>query len=104
MKGASMPANKAIKSMHHDLHSWLCEASKEERIEMAKQIASTVEKSDDEISYFDTANLEDMSKEERLWLAKKIASSIPHVRGGEWGRSRSLRTGRGTGWEHEGGR
>ena len=84
MKGASMPANKAIKSMHHDLHSWLCEASKEERIEMAKQIASTVEKSDDEIYYFDTANLEDMSKEERLWLAKKIASSIPHVRG--WAR------------------
>ncbi len=81
MKGASMPANKAIKSMHHDLHSWLCEAPKEERIEMAKPIASTVEKSDDEIYYIDTANLQDMPKEKRIWLAKKIAASIPHVRG-----------------------
>lgn len=82
MKGASMPANKAFKPADNDLQAWLCKASKEERIEMARQIANTVEKSDDEISYFDMADLEDMAKEERSWLARKIASSIPHVRAG----------------------
>ncbi|CAG0987749.1 hypothetical protein METP1_02126 [Methanosarcinales archaeon] len=42
---------------------------------MAKQIASTVESTDEEIYYIDTANLQDMPREERTWLAKKIASS-----------------------------
>jgi len=43
----------------------LGEASKEERIELAKQIASTVEKADDEIDYINTANLQEMHREER---------------------------------------
>lgn len=64
-----------------NFQSWLRKASKEDRIEMARQIASTVEKPEDEISYIDTANLEDMAKEERTWIAKKIVSSIPH----DWG-------------------
>jgi len=54
------------------------ESTKRERIEMAKQIASTVETIDEEISYIDTANLQDMHKEERMWIAKKIVSTIPH--------------------------
>ena len=78
MQGAFIFSDKAG-SMN--LQSWLRKASKEERIEMARKIASTVEKSDDEISYFDTANLEGMAKEERTWLAKKIASSVPPTRG-----------------------
>lgn len=64
-----------------DLQSWLRKASKEERIELARQIASTVEKPDDEISYIDTANLQEMHREERIWIAKKIVSTIPH----DWG-------------------
>lgn len=72
MKGPFIFSNKAG-------NSWLWKASKEERIEMAKQIASTVETTEEELSYFDTSNLEDMPKEERTWLAKKIVSSIPHV-------------------------
>ncbi|VVB53638.1 Uncharacterised protein [uncultured archaeon] len=69
------------KPTNNNLRPWLFKASKEERMEMARQIASTVETTDEELSYFDTANLEDMPKEERTWLAKKIASSIPHGRG-----------------------
>ena len=56
-------------------------ASKEERIEIAKQIASTIDKSDDEIDYINTANLQEMHREERMWIAKKIVSTIPH----DWG-------------------
>ncbi|MFZ3384955.1 MAG: hypothetical protein WA144_13615 [Candidatus Methanoperedens sp.] len=76
-----MFSNKAIKPTNNNLRSWVFKASKEERLEMARQIASTVETTDEEVSYFDTANLEDMPKEERTWLAKKIVSSIPHGRG-----------------------
>jgi hypothetical protein len=76
-----MFGNKTIKSGNIDLQSWLRKASKEERIEVARQIASTVEKSDDEINYINTANLQDMHREERIWIAKKIVSSIPH----DWG-------------------
>jgi len=71
-----------------NLKSWIRKASKEERIEMARQIASTVETSEDEIEYINTANLQDMHREERIWIAKKIVSTIPHdgdiraVRGG----------------------
>ena len=82
MKGSFIFSNKAIKSENNNLHSWLWKASKEERIEMAKQIASTVETTDEEIYYIDTANLQDMPREERTWIAKKIVSSIPYVRGG----------------------
>jgi len=78
MGGAFMFRNKPTNS---NLRPWLFKASKEERMEMARQIASTVETTDEELSYFDTANLEDMPKEERTWLAKKIVSSIPHGRG-----------------------
>jgi len=74
MKGSFIFANKAG-------NSWLWKATKRERIEMAKQIASTVETIDEEISYIDTANLQDMHKEERMWIAKKIVSTIPH----DWG-------------------
>ncbi|PWB54025.1 MAG: hypothetical protein C3F06_05655 [Candidatus Methanoperedenaceae archaeon] len=74
MKGCFIFASKAD-------DSWLWKATKRERIEMAKQIASTVGTTDEEISYIDTANLQDMHKEERTWLAKKIVSSIPHGRG-----------------------
>ena len=79
MKGSFIFANKAVDS--RNFHSWLWQASKEERIEMAKQIASTVETIDEEIDYIDTANLQDMHKEERMWIAKKIVSTIPH----DWG-------------------
>ncbi len=74
MKGSFIFANKAD-------DSWLWKVSKKERIEMAKQIVSTVE-TDEEIYYIDTANLQDMPREERTWIAKKIASSVPYVRGG----------------------
>jgi len=74
MEGAFIFANKAG-------NSWLWKASKEERIEMAKQIASTVGTVDEEISYIDMANLQDMQREERTWIAKKIVSTIPH----DWG-------------------
>ena len=79
--GAFMFSDKNVNPGSMNLQSWLKKASKEERIEMARKIASTVEKSDDEMSYFDTANLEKMPKEERTWLAKKIASSVPPTRG-----------------------
>jgi len=39
-----------------------------------------LKKPEDEISYIDTANLEDMAKEERTWIAKKIVSLIGDVR------------------------
>ena len=81
MEGSFIFSNKAVKSGSMNLQSWIRKASKEERIEMAKQIASTVEKSDDEIDYINTANLQDMHREERIWIAKKIVSSIPH----DWG-------------------
>lgn len=81
MEGAFIFSNKAVKSCSMNLQSWLKKASKEERIELARQIASTVETSEDEISYIDTANLQDMHREERMWIAKKIVSSIPH----DWG-------------------
>jgi hypothetical protein len=81
MKGSFIFSNKAVKASNIDLQAWIRKASKEERIEMARQIASTVETSDDEISYIDTANLQDMQREERMWIAKKIVSSIPH----DWG-------------------
>jgi len=74
MKGTFIFANKTG-------NSWLWKVSKKERIEMAKQIVSTVGTTDEEIDYIDTANLQDMHKEERMWLAKKIASTIPH----DWG-------------------
>jgi hypothetical protein len=70
-----------IKSGCTNLRSWIRNASKEERIEMARQIASTVETSDDEMEYINTANLQDMHREERIWIAKKIVSTIPH----DWG-------------------
>jgi len=78
---ALMFSNKAIKPANNNLRPWLYKASKEERMEMARQIASTVETTEEELSYIDTANLHEMPKEERTWLAKKIVSSIPHVRG-----------------------
>jgi len=81
MKRAFNFSNKAIESGNIDFQPWIRKASKEERIEMARQIASTIEKSDDEFSYIDTANLEDMQREERMWIAKKIVSTIPH----DWG-------------------
>ncbi|MCX9025002.1 MAG: hypothetical protein OIN85_02765 [Candidatus Methanoperedens sp.] len=81
MKSSFIFSDKAIESDNIDFQSWLGEASKEERIEIARQIASTVEKSDDEISYIDMSNLRDMPKEKRIWIAKKIVSSIPH----DWG-------------------
>lgn len=81
MKGAFNFSNKALKSGNIDLQSWLRKASKEERIEMARQIASTIETSGDEIEYINTANLQDMQREERIWIAKKIVSTIPH----DWG-------------------
>ena len=68
MKGPFIFSNKAIDSKN--FHSWLWKASKEERIEMAKQIAFTVETTDDEIDYIDTANLQDMPREERTWLSE----------------------------------
>ena len=71
-----MFANKARKPANRSHYSWRRKASKEERIKIAKQIASTVEKSSEEIIYIDTADLHDMPKEERIWLAKKIASSV----------------------------
>jgi len=83
MKGAFIFSNKAVKSCGMNLQSWLKKASKEERIEMARQIASMVDKSEDEIDYIDTANLQDMHRKERIWIAKKIVSSIPH----DWGYS-----------------
>jgi actin-related protein len=81
MEASFIFSNKAVKASNIDLQSWLGEASKEERIELAKQIADTVEKSDDEIDYINTANLQEMHREERIWIAKKIVSSIPH----DWG-------------------
>jgi len=81
MKSSFIFSNKAVKSGSMNLQSWIKKASKEERIELAKQIASTVDKSDDEIDYINTANLQDMQREERMWIAKKIVSSIPH----DWG-------------------
>ncbi len=81
MKRSFIFSNKAVKSENIDLQSWLGEATKGERIELAKQIASTVETSGDEISYIDTANLGDMHREERIWIAKRIVSSIPY----DWG-------------------
>lgn len=81
MQGSFIFSNKAVKASNINLQSWLGEASKEERIELAKQIADTVETSEDEISYIDTANLQDMHREERIWIAKKIVSTIPH----DWG-------------------
>jgi len=81
MKGSFIFSNKAVKASNINLQEWLGEASKEERIELAKQIADTVEKSDDEIDYINTANLQEMHREERIWIAKKIVSTIPH----DWG-------------------
>jgi len=81
MKRAFNVSNKAKESGKIDFQPRLRKASKKERIEIAKQMASTIEKSDDEFSYIDTANLEDMPKEERAWIARKIVSSIPH----DWG-------------------
>jgi len=81
MQGSFSFSNKAIKSGKMNLQSWIRKASKEERIELAKQIASTVETSEDEIEYINTANLKDMHREERMWIAKKIVSTIPH----DWG-------------------
>lgn len=81
MEGAFIFSDKVIKSGNIDFQSWLGEASKEERIETAKKIASTVETSDDEIEYINTTNLQDMHREERIWIAKKIVSTIPH----DWG-------------------
>lgn len=72
-----MFANKSPRSEDNNLKSWLRKASKEERIEMAKQIASTVETVDDEIYYIDTASIEEMPKEERMWIARKIVSTMP---------------------------
>jgi|GEM_PF-1305930 len=83
MQGSFIYSNKTVKSGSMNLQSWIKKASKEERIEMAKQIASTVEKSDDEIDYINTENLQDMHREERMWIAKKIVSTIPH----DWGYS-----------------
>jgi ribosomal protein L18E len=81
MQGSFNFSNKDIRSGNMNLKSWIRKASKEERIEMARQIASTVEKSDDEIKYINTANLQNMHREERMWIAKKIVSTIPH----DWG-------------------
>lgn len=81
MEGAFIFSDKAVKSGCTNLQSWIKKASKEERIEMAKQIASTVETSEDEIEYINTANLQEMHREERIWIAKKIVSTIPH----DWG-------------------
>lgn len=81
MKRAFNFSNKTIESDKIDFQSRLRKASKEERIEIARKIASTIDRSDDEVSYIDTANLEDMHREERIWIAKKIVSTIPH----DWG-------------------
>jgi hypothetical protein len=81
MQGSFIFSDKAVKSGSMNLHSWIRKASKEERIELARQIASTVETSEDEIEYINTANLQDMHREERVWIAKKIVSTIPH----DWG-------------------
>ena len=81
MQGSFIFSDKAVKSGSMNLHSWIRKASKEERIELAKQIASTVETSEDEIEYINTSNLQDMHREERVWIAKKIVSTIPH----DWG-------------------
>jgi hypothetical protein len=81
MQGSFIFSDKAIKSGCTNLRSWIRKASKEERIELAKQIASTVETSEDEMEYINTANLQDMHREERMWIAKKIVSTIPH----DWG-------------------
>jgi hypothetical protein len=81
MKVAFIFSNKPMKSENIDFQSWLKKAPKEERVELARQIASTVEKPEDEISYIDASILENMAKEERTWIAKKIVSSIPH----DWG-------------------
>ena len=81
MQGSFIFSNKAVKASNINLQEWLGEASKEEWIELAKQIASTVETSEDEIEYINTANLQEMHREERIWIAKKIVSTIPH----DWG-------------------
>jgi protein-arginine kinase len=81
MKRSVIFSNRVVKSENIDLQEWLKKASKEERIEMARQIASTIDRSDDEIEYINTANMEDMQREERMWIAKKIVSTIPH----DWG-------------------
>lgn len=81
MKGTFIFSDKAITYGSMNIQSWLRKASKEERIEMARQIASTIDKFDDEIDYINTANLQNMPKEERTWIAKKIVSSIPY----DWG-------------------
>ena len=81
MQGSFNFSNKAIRSGSMNLKSWIRKASKEERIEMARQIASTVETSEDEMEYINTANLQEMHREERIWIAKKIVSTIPH----DWG-------------------
>jgi acyl-CoA reductase-like NAD-dependent aldehyde dehydrogenase len=81
MKGSFIFSNKAVKAGSMNLQSWIRKASKEERIELAKQIASTVETSEDEIEYINTANLQEMHREERKEIAKKIVSTIPH----DWG-------------------
>ena len=72
MEGSLIFSNNAMRSENIDLQEWLKNASKEERVEMARQIASTLEKPEDEISYIDTANLEDMAKEERTWIAGSL--------------------------------
>ena len=76
MKGSFIFSEK---SGSMNLQSWIKKASKEERIEMARKIASTVEKSDDEISYFDTANLEKMPKEERTCLGLEQRQKINRI-------------------------
>ena len=81
MQGSFNFSNKAIRSGSMNLQSWIKKASKEERIEMARQIAETVETSGDEMEYINTANLQEMHREERIWIAKKIVSTIPH----DWG-------------------
>jgi actin-related protein len=81
MQESFIYSNKSIKSDTMNFQSWIRKVSKEERIEITKQIASTVDKSDDEIEYVNTANLEDMHREERIGIAKKIVSTIPH----DWG-------------------
>ncbi|MCX9084089.1 MAG: hypothetical protein OIN87_04725 [Candidatus Methanoperedens sp.] len=81
MQGSFFFSDKNVKSGSVDLQSWLRKASKEERIEMARKIASTVETSEDEIEYINTENLKDMHREERMWIARKIVSTIPH----DWG-------------------
>ena len=68
-----MFANKTRKPANRNHNSW---GRKEERIKIAKQIVSTIEKITEEVYYIDTADLQDMPKEERILLAKKIASSV----------------------------